>query len=82
MKDIEKELLCDCCWKYRDEQELDSDGLNAAYVMGFQDGKKAERRERSDRWVNLTDDEIDNINYTSAHMLAREVEVKLKEKNT
>jgi hypothetical protein len=33
-------------------------------------------------WVGLTDDEIDNINYTSAHMLAREVEAKLKEKNT
>jgi hypothetical protein len=32
-------------------------------------------------WVGLTDDEIDNINYTSAHMLAREVEAKLKEKN-
>jgi hypothetical protein len=33
-------------------------------------------------WVGLTDEEIDNINYTSAHMLAREVEAKLKEKNT
>lgn len=33
-------------------------------------------------WVDLTDEEIDNINYTSAHMLAREVEAKLKEKNT
>lgn len=33
-------------------------------------------------WVELTDEEIDNINYTSAHMLAREVEAKLKEKNT
>jgi len=29
----------------------------------------------------LTDEEIDNINYTSAHMLAREVEGKLKERN-
>jgi hypothetical protein len=27
------------------------------------------------------DEEIDNINYTSAHMLAREVLAKLKEKN-
>ena len=33
-------------------------------------------------WVGLTDEEIDNINYTSAHMLAREVLAKLKEKNT
>jgi hypothetical protein len=33
-------------------------------------------------WVGLTDDEIDNINYTSAHMLAREVEAKLREKNS
>ena len=33
-------------------------------------------------WVGLTDEEIDNINYTTAHMLAREVEAKLKEKNT
>jgi len=33
-------------------------------------------------WVDLTDEEIDNINYTSAHMLAREVLAKLKEKNT
>ena len=33
-------------------------------------------------WVGLTDDEIDSINYTSAHMLAKEVEAKLKEKNT
>ena len=33
-------------------------------------------------WVGLTDEEIDIINYTSAHMLAREVEAKLKEKNT
>ena len=32
-------------------------------------------------WVGLTDEEIDIINYTSAHMLAREVEAKLKEKN-
>jgi hypothetical protein len=32
-------------------------------------------------WLGLTDDEIDNINYTSAHMLAREVEAKLREKN-
>jgi hypothetical protein len=32
-------------------------------------------------WVGLTDEEIDNINYTSAHMLAREVEAKLKQKN-
>ncbi len=32
-------------------------------------------------WVDLTDEEIDNINYTSAHMLAREVLAKLKEKN-
>ena len=32
-------------------------------------------------WVGLTDEEIDNINYTSAHMLAKEVEVKLKERN-
>ena len=34
------------------------------------------------KWVGLTDEEIDNINYTSAHMLAREVLAKLKEKNT
>jgi len=33
-------------------------------------------------WVGLTDEEIDIINYTSAHMLSREVEAKLKEKNT
>lgn len=33
-------------------------------------------------WVDLTDKEIDNINYTSAHMLAREVLAKFKEKNT
>ena len=33
-------------------------------------------------WVDLTDEEIDNINYTSAHMLAKEVEARLKEKNT
>ena len=33
-------------------------------------------------WVELTDEEIDNINYTSAHMLAREVLAKFKEKNT
>jgi hypothetical protein len=33
------------------------------------------------QWVGLTDEEIDNINYTSAHMLAREVEAKLKQKN-
>jgi len=33
-------------------------------------------------WVDLTDEEIDNINYTSAHMLAKEIEAKLKEKNT
>jgi len=32
-------------------------------------------------WVGLTDEEIDNINYTTAHMLAREVEAKLKERN-
>jgi hypothetical protein len=32
-------------------------------------------------WQNLTDEEIDEINYTSAHMLAREVEALLKEKN-
>ena len=32
-------------------------------------------------WVGLTDEDIDNINYTSAHMLAREVEAKLKQKN-
>ena len=32
-------------------------------------------------WVGLTDEEIDSINYTSAHMLAREVEAKLKERN-
>jgi hypothetical protein len=33
-------------------------------------------------WVDLTDEEIDNINYTSAHMLAREVLAQFKEKNT
>jgi len=33
-------------------------------------------------WVGLTDEEIDYINYTTAHMLAREVEAKLKELNT
>ena len=33
-------------------------------------------------WVDLTDDEIDSINYTSAHMLAREVLDRFKEKNT
>ena len=33
-------------------------------------------------WVELTEEEIDNINYTSAHMLAREVLAKFKEKNT
>ena len=33
-------------------------------------------------WVGLTDEEIDNINYTSAHMLASEVEARLKERNT
>ena len=33
-------------------------------------------------WVDLTDEEIDNINYTSAHMLAREVLAKFKDKNT
>ena len=32
-------------------------------------------------WVDLTDEEIDNINYTSAHMLAREVLAKFKQKN-
>ena len=32
-------------------------------------------------WVDMTDEEIDNINYTSAHMLAREVLAKFKEKN-
>ena len=32
-------------------------------------------------FVGLTDEEIDDINYTSANMLAREVEAKLKEKN-
>ena len=32
-------------------------------------------------WVDLTDEEIDNINYTSAHMLAREVLAKFKDKN-
>jgi hypothetical protein len=32
-------------------------------------------------WVGLTDEEIDSINYTSAYMLAREVEAKLKERN-
>ena len=35
-----------------------------------------------EKWVGLTDEEIDSINYTSAHMLAKEVEAKLKEKNT
>ena len=33
-------------------------------------------------WVGLTDEEIDYINYTTAYMLAREVEAKLKEKNS
>ena len=33
-------------------------------------------------WVDLTDEEIDNINYTSAHMLARAIEARLKELNT
>ena len=32
-------------------------------------------------WIDLTDDEIDSINYTSAHMLAREVLDRFKEKN-
>ena len=33
-------------------------------------------------WVDLTDEEIDNINYTSAHMLARAIEARLKKLNT
>ena len=43
-------------------------------------GQEIEATKR--KWVDLTDEEIDNINYTSAHMLAREVLAKFKEKNT
>jgi hypothetical protein len=49
------------------------------YERGFIDGMQKQMQRT---WVDLTDEEIDNINYTSAHMLAREVLAKFKEKNT
>ena len=44
--------------------------------------QRSESSGKPSAWVGLTDEDIDNINYTTAHMLAREVEAKLKEKNT
>ena len=62
------------------ENDLDSDALNAAYIMGFQDGKK--KRE----WVGLTDEEIEGL-YEFSDLsefdiqLARHIEAKLRSKN-
>ena len=53
--------------------------MELQYERGFIDGMQKQMQRT---WVDLTDEEIDNINYTSAHMLAREVLAKFKEKNT
>ena len=63
----------------------DPDALHAAYMSGFYDGKKAERRERSDRWIGLTDEDKAELDEkygddTLAHLDA--TEAKLKERNT
>ena len=63
-------------------QDLDKKVARAMelhYERGFIDGMQKQMQRT---WVDLTDEEIDNINYTSAHMLAREVLAKFKEKNT
>jgi hypothetical protein len=60
-------------WQIEDIDESLMLGWFANAMMAMHDSQRT--------WVGLTDDEIDNINYTSAHMLAREVETKLKEKN-
>ncbi len=59
------------------------DDLTAAYMSGLHDGKK--KRE----WVGLTDEEIDNFaldgeGWFSGSLLetVREIDAKLKEKNT
>lgn len=62
-------------------QDLDKKVARAMelhYERGFIDGMQKQMQRT---WVDLTDEEIDNINYTSAHMLAREVLAKFKEKN-
>ena len=67
----------------------DPDALNAAYIMGVQDGKKMRE------WVGLTEDEIKEIFYTNGKnaqfwweytdpdcvAISRAIEAKLKEKN-
>ena len=58
-------------------------GVRVKWLGGFpQIGDRLYFHPPQRTWVDLTDEEIDNINYTSAHMLAREVLAKFKEKNT
>ena len=67
-------------------QEIEQEPVISKWVLREvyfdEDGEPVMHRSPPQRtWVDLTDDEIDNINYTSAHMLAREVLAKFKEKN-
>ena len=66
---------------FANQGELDRDEIAMLLLQLVERIQNLERAPQR-TWVGLTDDEIDNINYTSAHMLAREVEAKLKEKNT
>ena len=67
----------------KQEPAIDNQDLTIAYMSGFHDGKKAERRQRSDRWVGLTDEEFDYcVNLKVPEAIAEETEAKLKEKNT
>jgi hypothetical protein len=63
-------------WQIEDIDESLMLGWFANAMMAMHDHLEPQRT-----WVDLTDEEIDNINYTSAHMLAREVLAKFKEKN-
>ena len=66
------------------QKEQDHDDLTIAYMSGFYDGRK--KRE----WVGLTDEEIKYIEATTTCLeneswlrnLTRNLEAKLKEKNT
>ena len=65
---------------FANQGELDRDEIAMLLLQLVERIQNLERAPQR-TWVGLTDDEIDNINYTSAHMLAREVEARLKEKN-
>ncbi len=60
-----------------DDTQVYADTLLIVYQRGFADGKRAAQRP----WQGLTDEEVSELSL-SRRYLVREVESKLKERNT